>query len=173
MFVPLLKFASFFKLFKVLLTSAIKFLFAPPLASEMGFSFIQTFLTTALGGIAGVLFFFILSEWLIKQWATLWPKTKLLFENISSSKNEKIKLNKAKTKRKIFNPRNRRFVRIFQKYSYHGLVFLTPVLFSIPIGTFLTTKYYAHKRNILIYLSFSVICWALIISTLSVLFHIH
>jgi hypothetical protein len=51
------------------------------------------------------------------------------------------------------------------------LVILTPVLFSIPIGTFLTTKYYAHKRNILIYLSFSVICWALIISIISNLFH--
>ncbi|MDD5571917.1 MAG: hypothetical protein PHD97_12275 [Bacteroidales bacterium] len=159
-------------MFKVLLTSAIKFLLAPPLAAKMGFSFIQTFLTTALGGIAGVLFFFILSEWLIKQWATLWPNTKLFFKNISSSK-EKIKLNKVKTKRRIFNSRNRRFVRIFQKYSYHGLVILTPVLFSIPIGTFLTTKYYAHKRNILIYLSFSVICWALIISSLSILFHIH
>jgi hypothetical protein len=52
-----------------------------------------------------------------------------------------------------------------------GIVILTPILLSIPFGTFLAITYYSHHRHILAYLAASVVCWTFILTTIGHLLH--
>ncbi|MBI2721545.1 MAG: hypothetical protein HYX39_05170 [Bacteroidetes bacterium] len=70
----------------------------------------------------------------------------------------------------IFTKRNRKIIRIKQKFGLAGIAFLTPLL-SMPIGAFVAEKFYKDKRKVIIYLSISVIFW--ITSIYGVLFLIH
>ncbi len=107
-------------------------------------SFFDTVLYTNIGAVAGVIVFAFLSEGLIR-----------LFMYIR----EKIEY-KEKPK-KIFTKSNRRLVFIKAKYGLPGIVVLTPILLSIPVGAFLVTKYYyRHKRNYL-YLILGHFVWSL------------
>jgi uncharacterized oligopeptide transporter (OPT) family protein len=74
-----IKAGSFLKLIQVLLMSGVKFLFAPPLSLGLGFTYSQTILTTTIGGILGVIFFFFLSEILLKFFHKIWPRIKSFF----------------------------------------------------------------------------------------------
>jgi hypothetical protein len=129
----------------VILSSTWKFAATFPVAIY-GFrmSFSQTVLYTNTGGILGIIFSGLLSKGLIKLYITFWPK-------------------KLKRKpRKRFTKNNRRLVRLKTKYGLHGIVFLTPVLLSIPVGTFLVTKYYKQTILNYLYLLTSQIIWSLI-----------
>ncbi|MFH0895439.1 MAG: hypothetical protein V2A54_13465 [Bacteroidota bacterium] len=161
--------ASILKVLEVILVSAFKFFIAPIVSFQMGFSYIQTILTTAIGGIISVLFFYFLSEWLIHLYFKITPKIRMYIRKKRGLEpsSEKIR------KRKVFSPRNRRIVKNVKRYGLHGLIWLTPVLFSIPLGTFLISRYFSHKRNILLYLSFSILGWAFAISTFLFIFRKH
>ncbi|MGQ1945532.1 hypothetical protein ACT3CD_00345 [Geofilum sp. OHC36d9] len=129
----------------VILSSTWKFAATFPVA-VYGFkmSFTQTILYTNIGGVFGIVASGLLSKGLIKLYIAFWPK-------------------KLKRKpRKKFTKSNRRLVRLKTKYGLHGIVFLTPVLLSIPVGTFLVTKYY--KKTILnyLYLLTAQIIWSVI-----------
>lgn len=57
----------------ILLLSAVKLMVAIPLSTLLGYSYLQTFLNTAAGGILGVLFFFFLSKSLLKAYQAVKP----------------------------------------------------------------------------------------------------
>ena len=71
-----------FKLLQVLVVSGIKFLFAPFISIGYGFNYIQTALTTALGGILGILFFYFLSKWIIAQYYKYSPSIYSYFTGV-------------------------------------------------------------------------------------------
>jgi hypothetical protein len=68
--------------------------------------------------------------------------------------------------RKIFTPRTRNIVRLWNKYGLIGLAILTPIAISIPVGTFFITKLERNKKKILLYLFISIVCWSLILTSL-------
>jgi hypothetical protein len=74
--------------------------------------------------------------------------------------------------KKIFSARTRRMVRIWKKYGLMGLAALTPVIFSIPIGTFFMTRLEKNKKKIIFYMFISITCWSLIITTFFQLTHV-
>lgn len=135
----------------VLILSGTKFLTAPVTALNIGFSFLQTLLITTVGGMLGVAFFVFLSEGLIK-----------LTERVKA----KLRGNKPAPKAKVFSRKNRLIVRIVREYGLLGLAVVTPTILSIPVGTFLATRYFHHdRRRIFKYLFASVIFWSVVISS--------
>ena len=73
-------------------------------------------------------------------------------------------------KRKVFTFTNKLYVKIKRKYGFLGIIVLTPVLLSIPIGTFLAARFYANRSHTVLYLCASVVLWSLIMSSAIALF---
>jgi len=169
-----LKAGGFFKLIEVLILSGVKFLLAPPLSFKLGFSYPQTILATTIGGLLGVIFFYYLSEIIIRLFRRVWPKIRLYF----SKKNLNLELKpivvKASKKnghpKKNFSRKNKFIVLTRKKYGLWGIAALTPILLSIPLGTFLAIKYYRNKKNVLFTLALSVVCWSIIMSSIYAIF---
>jgi hypothetical protein len=74
--------------------------------------------------------------------------------------------------KKIFTPRNRRIIKLWRKFGLIGITALTPVLFSIPIGTFIITRLEHNNRKIMVYMFISVTLWSLALTGAFELFHI-
>lgn len=110
----------------------------------MEMSITETLIYTNTGGILGIFIFTFFSDFLIKIWDKYWP--------------EKLKLNRKTGK--IFTKRNRWYVKIKLRYGLLGLVILTPVILSIPIGSFLIVKYYGIKKINIIYMIAGIIFWS-------------
>jgi hypothetical protein len=172
MIIIFLKAGSFFKLVEVLILSGVKFLLAPPLSFKLGFSFFQTVAVTTIGGILGVIFFFYLSEILIKLFKRIWPQFKAFF-NKNKVKPQPIRIRQTREKtKKNFSRKNKFIVNTRRKYGLWGIAVLTPILLSIPLGTFLANKYYSNKRSVLLSLTLSVVCWSLIMSSIYAIFKV-
>lgn len=86
-----------------------------------------------------------LSDVVLKLWQQYWP--------------DKLKINKNK---KIFTPASRRLIRIKKRYGLPGIVTLSPVLLSIPLGAFLTVKYYGINVRNLIWLASGQLLWSVL-----------
>ncbi|MFZ4546658.1 MAG: hypothetical protein ACOYN4_04455 [Bacteroidales bacterium] len=160
--------SGFLKILIVFAVSSIKFLIAPALGFSMGLNFIQTLLSTTAGGISGVFIFFFLSRWFLllysKYFSFYAHQVRVKFYR---SLNKEIpKLIPAKR----FTKRNRLIIKVVRKYGLVGIVALTPIFLSIPVGTFLATRYYSANRFLLVYLCGSVLFWSLFMSSAISLF---
>lgn len=155
----------------------------PPLVylnEQYDFTWIETNLYAILGGMLGVFVFMHISEWLIE----LWDRIRLFYyrkrkrkkgpfsppvADIDSPleiKYEYVEHAAEIPKRKLFTRRNRRVVRIWKRYGLIGLAALTPIIFSIPIGTFFMTKLEKNKQKIFMYMLASICSWSLILTTI-------
>ncbi len=112
-----------------------KFAATFPLAIyAMKMSFAKTLFYTNIGGIVGAVVFVFFSDLLIKAYTRYWPASWKFKKKV----------------RTVFTKRNRRLVKIKTKYGLFGIVILSPLILSIPVGSFLMVKYYGtHKSNIL------------------------
>jgi hypothetical protein len=106
----------------------------------------ETILYTNLGGLIGIIVSLFFSKGLIYFWNKLSSQKPKTWE-------------KAK---KTFTKFNRRLVLLKSKYGMPGIAILTPVLLSIPLGTFLTAKYYRHKKSNFLFLFLSQVEWSFI-----------
>ena len=161
--------STLFKYLLIMAISSIKFLIAPPISFEIGLSFLQTWITTTLGGLAGVLFFFFLSKGIIVMYRRfLAAIVKQYLTYICTYVRQHDLL--PKPKKRIFTYRNKAIVRMRRRYGLLGIIILTPILLSIPLGTFLAIKYYPRQKNLLAYLSLSVMVWSLLMSSAMTIF---
>ena len=134
-----------------ILFSSFKFAATFPLVIiQFNFSFLETILWTNVGGIAGIYFFAFLSGKLIAWWNRTFRKP----GHHSPDKEDPAK--------KIFTRRNRRIVRIKQRYGLIGIAASTPFLLSIPVGVFLAVRYYRTSSSKFIYLIASNVVWSVI-----------
>lgn len=154
-----------YKLILVLLISTVKFFFAPFLSIGYGFNYIETVTITTIGGITGVFFFYYLSKWVIKLFNTYSPRVISYFAG-ADAKRKLEKLNNKKQKRKKFTRKNKFIINFRNKYGFTGIIILTPILLSIPIGAFLAQKYYSENSYVLALLSISVVVWSFLISSI-------
>jgi len=124
-----------------ILFSSFKFAATFPLVIiQFEFSFLETILWTNVGGILGVYFFAFLSGKLLSWWKRTFRRSN---KNILSDEQQV---------KKIFTRRNRRIVRIKQKYGLTGIALITPFLLSIPVGVFLVVRYYRTSKAKFLYL---------------------
>ena len=131
-----------------ILLSTVKFGMTFPLAiMEFRFSFFETILWINVGGIAGIYFFAYLSEGIIK-----WVRKKF----------RKKKVNAIDPNKKIFTRKNRRIIRIKQRFGLIGIAASTPILLSIPIGVFLVVRYYPGVKSRFLYLIAGNVIWSFI-----------
>lgn len=63
-------------------------------------------------------------------------------------------------KSKIFSPKTRNIVRVWNKRGLIGIAFLTPVLFSPVGGTLIALSFGEGKRKIMLYMFLSACFWA-------------
>jgi len=158
-----------FELLLVMLLSGIKFLFAPVISISYGYNFLETTLFTSIGGILGLLFFYYLSKWIIQKYYRYCPTVVFYFAG-EDARQKLIASQCGKKSKKKFTKKNKFLIKIRKKYGYFGVIFLTPVLLSIPIGAFIAQKYYSKNKKILIYLSVSVTIWSACLSSMYFLF---
>ena len=131
-----------FKILVVISLSCIKFMIAVPLSViKYDFNFIQTFFLSVAGGVIGVFIFSFLSD--------------KIYKLIQKRRQNKIKKRSVKKAFAIITAR---------KYGLIGIAFLTPILFSIPIGTYLALYFFPEKRKTIPILITSVVGWSLVLS---------
>ena len=128
----------------VFFMSFVKFFLAIPLAFTFDFTFWQTFLITCLGGVLSVLFFAQFRKVILKFYYRFFaykPKVpkKQGFKNVLAFKTAK-------------------------KYGLFGIAFLTPIVFSIPLGTFLALHFFPNKKKTLPILIASVLGWSFVLT---------
>jgi hypothetical protein len=152
----------------VFVVSGLKFIVAPFMSINLGFTYAQTLVYTAVGGIAGVWFFYHLSHIVLAIYHRYYTQRLIPYLSQTSFFQNRTTVVKQK---KIFSRRSRMLGTIRSKYGLPGIIILTPILLSIPFGTFLAITYYSHHRHILAYLAASVVCWTLVLTTIGHLLH--
>ena len=158
--------AVLLKQLSILLISAVKLMVAAPVSYLFGYSYLHTLLNTAIGGLMGVVFFFFLSRILIRLYYSFTPPIIRKFRSIAGMPEKTHALPSLKHgRRRVFNKKNRVIVKIRTTYGMPGIIILTPIFLSIPFGTFLALKYYSSSRNLLAWLSLSVIVWSVLLTT--------
>jgi hypothetical protein len=97
---------------------------------------------SALGGIFGSFIWIFLGHWIQDKWI-----------QFSASGNK----NRASVKR--FSKKNRWLVRIKQKGGVYLLVFLAPLIISIPVGCLILTSMESNRYRLLMLMTISVLLW--------------
>jgi hypothetical protein len=125
----------------VYFSSMLKFIFGPLGGYMAGLNIFTTILTTVAGMMTVVLGFAFFGDFLRNK------LLKSFFQN-----------------RKKFSNRNRKFIRIWQKYGLIGVAALTPVLLT-PIGGTVLAVSFGTPRNKLIFVMFvSASVWSVLIT---------
>ncbi|MBP7497611.1 MAG: hypothetical protein KA792_08120 [Bacteroidales bacterium] len=137
-----------FKYLEIILISSVKFVAGAPISFIQGLNFAETLILTSVGGLGGVLFFYYFSKLIPKSLSKYFIKK----ENVDN--------------KSVKGFKNKILYFIQNKYGLTGIVVLTPVLLSIPLGTILAKKYYTNSYKVAFYLSSSVFAWAIIVSSL-------
>ncbi len=178
---------GFLKILTLILISSVKFAFGPSFAylnEKYDFTWLETNIYAIMGGMMGVVIFMHISDWLI----TVWEKARELIFKRKRRRNQMFSPPVADTpelleihynyvesmvpQKKIFTSRTRKIVRIWRQYGLMGLAALTPVLFSIPLGTFFMSRLEKNKKKIVFYMFVSITCWSLLITTFFQLTHV-
>mgnify|MGYP006139234211 CR=1 FL=1 len=143
--------AAWYEIASVFLTSAVKFFAGPILAKSFGFSYVQTILLTSIGGIFGVFLFFKIGSKLVHFFPNYFkPVTK---------------------KKKIFTKKNKFYVLLIRNYGMFGIALLSPILISIPVGSFLAARFFeGNAVMVRAILCMSVVFWSVTLSTFLFLF---
>jgi hypothetical protein len=126
------------KYFTVYATSMLKFIAGPTIGAAIGLTFMETLILTVLGMMTTVIVIAYFGK-KIREWYLL----------------------KFGKKRKLFTKRNRRFVYIWRNYGIIGVSFLTPLIFSPPIGALLVTSVGSPKKKIILYMFASAVFWGI------------
>ena len=141
-----------------------------------------------LGGMMGVTIFMHLSEWLSRMWDRIrnyyfrkknqrQKKKNEVFSEPIADTDQQIEIHYQYVEshvppKRIFSKRTRRMVKIWKRYGLIGLAALTPVIFSIPIGTFFMTRYEKNRNKIFMYMFISITAWSLLLTTIFQLAHV-
>ncbi|MGB0888553.1 MAG: hypothetical protein ACPGSL_10555 [Vicingaceae bacterium] len=139
------------ELASILLLAGTKFAVAVALlvSPATNYNYLETVFLLIIGGVIGVVFFYYATGWVNVLINKLLPKKK---------------------KKKVFTKGNRRFIVIKNKYGLIGISALTPILFSIPLGCFLASRFYPGKKTTLPIMLAGIVFWAFILPLVKLLF---
>lgn len=125
------------KFLEVTALSMFKFLFAPFLGAKLGLSMWTTWAACMTGMNLSIFIFSFFGQKIKKFWATLFP-----------SKREK-----------LFSTKSRRTVAIWTKYGLYGIAFLTPPLFTPPVGAIIAASFGEPRQRIVLFMLISSLIW--------------
>jgi len=113
----------------------------------MAFNYVQTIIFTTIGGILGVLFFYFLSNIIIGLYRRyLAVYFRFFFLKNQKKKKKSIAPVVIKIKKNL-QEKNRFIILLKGKVGMIGIAILTPTVLSIPLGTFLASKYYSKAKK--------------------------
>lgn len=125
------------KYISVYLISMVKFFGGPLTGISLGLSFIETLLFTVAGMMTSVVIFSLIGR-AFSEWYSVWRRKK---------------------KSAVFNTRNRRIVKVWQKFGVTGIAFLTPVIFTPILGTIVAALFGASHKHIFMHMLWSSVFW--------------
>ena len=160
-----------FKIIQVFLLATVKYVITFPFALLIGLNFVQTLIAVTLGGIAGFFFFYYLSGYAIKRLHHF--KTFLRRHTprpLRIKFRQLLNWRKKVTGERVFSKRNRLIVSFRSKFGLLGIVVLSPVILSIPLGAFLLNKYYSNHKMAKPYMVFSILSWTAVFVAFALIF---
>ncbi len=122
----------------VFLGSMFKFVLGPVYGAAAELTFLETFVFSVLGMMTTVAIFTFLGDGIREKLVAYFRKDK-----------------------KLFTPRNRRLVRIWNNYGVMGVAFLTPLFLSPIGGAIIANSFGGNKKRILGYMAVSACFWGL------------
>jgi len=125
----------------IYLLTMLKFVAGPLLGAAAGYSPWQIIGVSVLGMMSSVTLFTFLGIQ-IKKW---------------------IHLTFGKRK-KLFTPKNREIIKVWNSYGELGIAFLTPILLTPIGGTLILVSFGSAKRKIISYMLMSSLAWAIFFS---------
>lgn len=125
------------KFLGIYLLTLFKFIAGPVLGYAAGYSLLEIMLVTVSGMMTSVFLFSLVGEWIKKQWEV-----------------------RVRKKKKIFSPKSRRLVVVWQKFGAAGVAFLTPLLLTPIGGTVVLTTFGVKKKIIYSYMFISGLWWS-------------
>jgi len=152
------------KYLNVIVIASVKFFWATPYAYMFRLNQTEAFVMIQLGGLLGFLFFYALFSFLLKEIKLLWPLIYFVTPAIFKVRFEHWLIDRRVNKlaARKFTKRNKLIAGIRRKYGMPGIVLLTPVLLSIPVGALLGTKYFHHRRGFIPWMLLSIFVWGFI-----------
>lgn len=160
-----------FKIIQVFLLATVKYVITFPFALLIGLNFVQTLIAVTLGGIAGFFFFYYLSGYAIKRLHHF--KTFLRRHTprpLRIKFRQLLNWRKKVTGERVFSKRNRLIVSFRSKFGLLGIVVLSPVILSIPLGAFLLNKYYSNHKMAKPYMVLSILSWTAVFVAFALIF---
>ncbi len=159
------------KIIQVFLLATVKYVITFPFALLIGLNFLQTLISVTLGGIAGFFFFYHMSGFAIKRLHHIKtflrkhapPIIRLKFRQMMTWR-------KGVTGERVFSRRNRFIASFRAKFGLIGIVVLSPVILSIPIGAFLLNKYYSKHKMAKPYMVLSILSWTAVFVAFALIF---
>lgn len=159
------------KIAQVFLLATVKYVMTFPYALLIGLNIEQALLAITLGGIVGFFFFYYLSgvairnfrifKSFVRQYAP--PMVRLKYRQL-------VAWRKKLTGEKVFSRRTRFIVTLRSKLGLPGIIILSPVVLSIPIGAFLLNKYYSKHRMAKPYMVMSILGWTAVFIAFALIF---
>jgi hypothetical protein len=124
---------------------AVGFLISP--ATE--FSYLESVAMLISGGFTGILFFYYFSNWINKLILKIFQKKK---------------------KKQLFSKKVRRFIKIKNKYGLIGIALITPIAISIPVGSFIASRFFSKNKFTLIFMLAGVLFWSLTLPLIKLIY---
>jgi len=136
------------KITQVFFLAMIKYFYAPLYGVAIGMGFWENFFTLITGGtLAFTIYYYFsdlviiyshhISPYLVKLTPVKWQL---------ASKRRKARRRMKRKNRRKFTWSTKFVVKLRRGYGMWGIILLTPVLLSLPIGAFLLRKYYREDR---------------------------
>jgi len=148
----------------VFLIASVKYFWATPYSFGMKLNEWETIFFLEAGGILGFLFFYYLFGFLFKELKLLWPFvyrfTPVLFKVRFEMWVKRQKSNRINARK--FTKRNKMIIQMRKRYGMWGLVILSPIILSIPLGALLGNKYFKHNHQFMPYMILSIVVWGIV-----------
>lgn len=127
--------------FSVIGLSSLKFLLGPITGLAIGLHWYETYACTVIGMMLTNVVIMTLSGFLKKMAEQFFPRKK---------------------KRKAFTKTNRFAIKVRQRVGLWGIAFLTPAIFTPPVGVFLAVAFRYDRKEIFTKMFVSAIVWGLV-----------
>lgn len=131
------------------------------LASEEPLNFIEVFVTTYIGAVVSMGFFYFTSDFLMERAAKKRKAARL----------NAIEKGIEQKRKKIFTRTNKMMVKVKRKFGIYAFTFIVPLIFSIPLGSILCAKFYGHQKQTYPLMLLNMAIYGLISTTIMILFY--
>jgi len=137
-----------FEVTQVFFLAMIKYFYAPLYGVAIGMGFWENFFALIAGGTLAFTIYYYFAELVIVYSRYLNPYVVKTFPVRwqQAAKRRKVQRRIKRRNRKKFTWINKFMVKLRRGYGMWGIILLTPVLLSLPIGAFLLRKYYHENK---------------------------